>query len=111
MQNLDGKAKKVIIVYQLYDTTTYRDSSERIAAKGLHIRGAVNIAKSTKIGEAIENSLPLLEAAGNTAKAILGPMPRYVSGPCCADPAHTTNIKKPRYKDGLKRDLSEVVEV
>ncbi len=56
----------------------------------------------------MEESLPLLEAASNTAKAILAPLPRFITGPCCSDPAHATNCKNTGFKDGLKRDLVEV---
>ncbi len=63
----------------------------------------MHIAKSSAIGQCVEESLPLLEAAGSQAKAILAPFLRYVTGPCCSDPAHTTNVLLNTHKDGLKK--------
>ena len=98
------------MVYQLFDNLTYTDSIGRTAQRGVHIRGAVHIAKSSTIGQGVEEALPLLEAAGGQAKAILAPFPRYITGPCCNDPTHTTNVLLNSYKDGLKKDLGEVAK-
>ncbi len=97
-------------MYQLFDNLTYTDSIGRTATRGTHIRGAVHIAKSSTIWQGVEEALPLLEAAGGQAKAILAPFPWYITRPCCNDPSHTTNVLLKTYKDGLKKDLGEVAK-
>ena len=110
VRNLERRAANILVVYQLFDNLTYTDSIGRTATRGTHIRGAVHIAKSSTISQAVEEALPLLEAAGGQAKAILAPFPRYITGPCCNDPSHTTNVLLNTYQEGLKKDLGEVAK-
>ena len=54
----------------------------------------------------MEEAAPLIAAAGNHGKAILGPLPKYAVKPCCADPAHCTNCGTAAYREKIKKELN-----
>ncbi len=103
--SMDGET--VMFVYQLFDGCTFRDQNNRLPARGTHIRGPVKVAEKKEIEEAVEAAAPLITAAGNHGKAILGPLPKYAVKPCCADPAHCTNCGTAAYREKIKKDLND----
>ncbi len=105
VSNLSKRSSKTLVVFDLFDNAAYASGSGGHATNH-HIRGPVKIAENQQLGRAIMDANPLLEAAGEEAKVILAPLPRYVSGPCCRDPAHCTNISSSSYRDTLKKDLA-----
>ena len=99
-----------MFVYQLFDSAAFIDQNNRTPARGLHIRGTVSVAGKSNLEEAVKAAIPLIEAAGNHGKAILGPFPKYAAKPCCSDPAHCTNTRTSSYREKIKKDLAVASE-
>ena len=79
----------------------YRDSSDN-----LHTIGEVKIANKWQLEGPVAAAVPLLEACGNMSKAILAPLPRYLTGPCCDIFRHCTNIDSDQFKQDLTSGIS-----
>ncbi len=79
----------------------YRDNSEN-----LHTIGEVKLANKWQLEGPVAAAVPLLEACGNMSKAILAPLSRYLTGPCCDIFCHCTNIDTDHYKQDLTSGIS-----
>ena len=69
--------KTVLFVSQLFNGIMFHDQINHLPARGLHICGPVKIAEKRDNEDAVEEAAPLIAAAGNHSKAIIGPLPKY----------------------------------
>jgi hypothetical protein len=66
-----------------------------------HIPGSLTTAPPTTIKKALEHCATLAELLKKTRVLLICPIPRYVTGKCCADPTHIENFESPDYDDEL----------
>ena len=52
--------------------------------------------------------MPILRAARGSRVILLGPLPRYVVGPCCNSPEHITNFSSEEYVKNIRNSLKDV---
>ena len=52
--------------------------------------------------------MPILRAARGSRVILLGPLPRYVVGPCCNSPEHITNFSSEEYVKDIRNSLKDV---
>ncbi|MBM3939007.1 MAG: hypothetical protein FJ333_10215 [Sphingomonadales bacterium] len=66
---------------------------------GYHVEGPVGVLDDAAFTRTVESLLPLINLDLDGTKIIIPPLPRYLTLPCCPDPAHCTNMADDRYKE------------
>ena len=88
-----------VLVLDLFSNSTYMGTdSEGYPAKPyrgddgvFHVEGQLGTATLALLRRVWTASLPVLAAAKEATMVFCLPLPRYVNGPCCADPGHIEN--------------------
>jgi hypothetical protein len=60
-----------------------------------HVIGSLVVAPEASMAAVIVSLQKIIEACGARRILVLAPVPRYVSGPCCANTAHCTHLNEP----------------
>jgi len=111
--------KANILVLDLFSNSTYMGTdSEGMPAKPyrgedgvFHVPGQLEIATQVMLKRVWTASIPVLEAAKEVTLVFCLPLPRYVTGPCCADPAHVENAGESDYNTILRDSQTAVRRV
>jgi hypothetical protein len=77
-----------------------------------HIIGPLQVAPKSVFKKILEESRPILEAAGEAMVVLVSPFPRYVQSTCCPDPSHISNFGTEEYRyefEGLREMVESVV--
>jgi hypothetical protein len=105
IESLISKLKSVTIppgsavMIDLLSNSTYRyeqfDGTLALPYKeggSYHLPGDITVCTDATFKRIIGLLQPILLSCQNVVKVIFPPMPRYVSGGCCGNPSHSTNI-------------------
>ena len=102
-----------IVIFQLFDNDIVRgrlpDGTLQPAFKQdskYHVEGSLEIVGKEFVRDLLNQAAPLFKAVQGANTFVLGPMPRYLAGPCCQDPAHVTNQGDRDYSEKLAIDVS-----
>jgi len=97
-----------VVIMQLFDNSIIRgrlpDGSVELAFKQdgkYHVRGALELAGQEELRELMNMTVPAFKAVQGANTFLVGPMARYLAGPCCGDPEHITNYSDPDYGEKL----------
>jgi hypothetical protein len=80
--------------FEQFDGSTaqpYRD------ARGWHYAGKITVCPENNFKQILTALSPIFLSAQSNTKVIIPPMPRYISGGCCAHPSHSTNVRDEGY--------------
>ena len=66
------------------------------------------MASGHQIKQLFELAMPILRAARGSRVILLGPLPRYVVGPCCNSAEHITNFSSEEYVKTIRNSLKDV---
>ncbi len=66
-----------------------------------HILGSLTTAPPTNLRKALEACSPIIESIGSASVLMVVPIPRYVTGKCCANPKHIENFERAEFEDDL----------
>jgi hypothetical protein len=87
------------IVIDLLSNSTYRyeqfDGTLALPYKeggSYHLPGDITVCSDSNFKRILGQLQPILLSCQNVVKIILPPMPRYLTGGCCGNPSHSTNI-------------------
>jgi hypothetical protein len=65
--------------------------------KGWHYAGRITVCPESNFKQILTALTPIFMSAQDNLKVILPPMPRYISGSCCANLSHGTNVGEEGY--------------
>ncbi len=98
--------------YCLYDTHAFIEENGRRSYQSsdgaLHLEGPACFASKARLEPTVKRTLPLFDSAKDSPKAVITPIPRFVTGPFCTKPTHATNAGTQAYKDSIKPNLAGV---
>jgi len=87
------------VILQLFDNSIFggqrEDGTVRPAFRfegRYHIEGELVTISKDDLKDLFELAVPIFRAARNAPTYIIGPLPRYVTGPCCGNPEHVSNM-------------------
>ena len=112
-----GKLDKTVVIFQLLDNSVYMARTDEGAlipcrressSNRYHVDGDLMLAPRELVKNLVNLCTPILRAAGDLAKIMLVPLPRYTSDSCCEDPAHAANTREPGFKEQLLSDLNSL---
>jgi hypothetical protein len=65
--------------------------------KGWHYAGKITVCPDNNFKSILSALSPIFMSAQSNLKVIIPPMPRYLTGGCCANPGHGTNVHEEGY--------------
>jgi hypothetical protein len=89
--------------YEHFDGSTalpYKDY------KGWHYAGKVTVCPENNFIQILSALSPIFLSAQSNLKVILPPMPRYLSGGCCSNTSHSTNVRDEGFSIALLDKLT-----
>jgi hypothetical protein len=89
--------------YEQFDGSTalpYKD------LKGWHYAGNITVCPDNNFKQILTALTPIFLSAQNNLKVIFPPMPRCLTGGCCSDPGHSTNVREEVYGTALLDKLT-----
>ena len=110
----DDEVEDPVVILHLFDNSLYKGTQdgemvEPVKANSkYHIVGDLQVANSHQIKQLFELAMPILRAARGSRVILLGPLPRYVVGPCCNSPEHITNFSSEEYVKFIRNSLKDV---
>ena len=100
------------VVLSVLDSSLFWGETEEGAAPArkamdnrFHLEGRVKLAGRDVVADRFNMLLPLLLAAAKFKTTLLSPLPRYLTGGCCANEEHCTNRMEDGYAAQQLRDL------
>ena len=118
------RLKKTVAVFQLLDNTAYMVKTEEgglmpcrkeANTNQYHVEGEVMLAPKELLKTILNTCTPVFRAAGDIAKIVMVPLPRYTHNGCCEDKDHATNCANPDYitqllanLDGMRRQIKDL---
>jgi len=99
-RELDRSPSTACIIFMCFDNNVYFGASQigtrRTAFKDqqgkYHIEGKLAMARKEDIRELVHEIIPLVKETATLQKVFVTPLPRYVSGGCCENELHVTNV-------------------
>jgi hypothetical protein len=103
------------VVMDLLTNSTYRykqfDGTLALPFKeggAYHLPGNITVCSESNFKRILGQLQQILLSCQNTIKVILPPMPRYLSGGCCGNPAHCTNMAQEDFGTTLLSKISNL---
>jgi hypothetical protein len=75
-----------------------------------HMEGNLTLSSKSAQNVLFTTIKPLLEAARGRNVIVTAPLPRFLTGGCCEDPAHMPNRRQAGFEANLVRDLRDTAE-
>jgi hypothetical protein len=94
--------------YRQFDGTQslpYKESGK------YHMPGPIECCQEDTFKKIIRSLSPVLLSCQHIKKVVIPPLPRYLFTPCCAAPAHCTNLNKDRYAEKSLNSVSKLRDV
>ena len=115
IENLVNNNPGITIIYQLYDSCIFFDSSEEgeklLPKHGEDGRYQVMVmADWPTLKKIFNTSIPLIRAGGKCKKIIISPLPKYFNSKCCEDSSHLTNFGGKQYAKTMGKRLADINE-
>jgi hypothetical protein len=113
---LISEGRRVVAIFFMLDNIAYNSSSVEdgltLAHRGADgkydILGSVAVSPLIQLTPALKLVGEVVEAAGESEKIFLTPLPRYLNTPCCDSGDHCENIKEPDYKTGMLKATTQM---
>jgi hypothetical protein len=100
------------IVLQLLDSSMFyalQEDGTNIPERNLnghyHVDGELVVADKRAQEKLLALCKPLFETAAGRKLVVISPLPRYVTGPCCADELHMPNRRRRTFLEETLADL------
>jgi hypothetical protein len=109
MASVEEKAAdSVAFVFDLFGNSSVRfeqfDRTSSLPFKSngkFHLAGKTVVTSSEIFKKTVENTIPIIKAAGNKPCVIIPPLPRYLFSRCCSDKNHCTNADEKDFKEAM----------